>query len=203
MSYGISKKGNSYALAIVDIDASKTVFMAIALSFALRIGGTGNIDEARQLVMDEWTVLHQNGIVPQKPKRVGDDMDSKPQHVCQFPEDDSFCGHCGAELNDNGSCDNDHAPEAPYEAPKAFRTVIRLADMPRFLAANGNAVLSGIAKEELAEWHRSLAALSAVLHQMEHGEASDVFDIGVINPDTQHDLRWCRDEIKKVITALS
>lgn len=43
----------------------------------------------------------------------GDDMASKPQHVCQFPEDDDFCGHCGAELTEFGTCLNDHADEVP------------------------------------------------------------------------------------------
>jgi hypothetical protein len=69
MSLGIGKTTNAYARTIEDIDASKTVFMAIAVSFALRIGGTGNIDQARQLVMEEWVALHQNGIVPQKPRK--------------------------------------------------------------------------------------------------------------------------------------
>ena len=41
----------------------------------------------------------------------GDDMESKPKHVCQFPDDDDFCGHCGAELKDTGSCDTHHREE--------------------------------------------------------------------------------------------
>jgi len=68
MGYGVGKKDNPYSHAIVDIDGTKTVFMAIALSFALRIT-EGNIDAARQLVMNEWQALHDNGIVPQKPRK--------------------------------------------------------------------------------------------------------------------------------------
>lgn len=49
---------------------------------------------------------------------------------------------------------------------------------------------------------RLLAVLQAVLHQLEHGEASDVLDLGVVNPDTQRDLRWCRDEIKMTLKSL-
>lgn len=47
------------------------------------------------------------------------------------------------------------------------------------------------------------ASLTAVLHQMEQGEASDVFDIGIVNPDTQRDLRWCRDQLKEALAAIS
>jgi hypothetical protein len=65
MSLGTS---NAYELTVRDIDAPKKVFMAIAVSFALRIVG-GNIDAARQLVMDEWLALHENGIVPQRPRK--------------------------------------------------------------------------------------------------------------------------------------
>lgn len=87
--------------------------------------------------------------------------------------------------------------------PRAFRTVVRLADLPRFLAANGNTVLSAIAKEELAKWHDALTALDAVLFQLEQGEASDALELGVMMDGTQSDLRWCRQEIKEVITTLS
>ena len=69
MSYGRGKRDNPYAKTIHDIDAPKTVFMAIAISLALQLDGTGNIDAARQRVMDEWVALHANGIVPQKPRK--------------------------------------------------------------------------------------------------------------------------------------
>lgn len=66
MSLGTS---NPYEKTIRDIDAPKKVFMAIAVSLALQLDGTGNIDAARQRVMDEWFALHANGIVPQKPRK--------------------------------------------------------------------------------------------------------------------------------------
>lgn len=79
----------------------------------------------------------------------------------------------------------------------------RLADLPRFLSAGGNRTLAKIVTEELEKHATARASLTAVLFQMEHGEASDVFDIGVINPDAQRDLHWCRDEIKSVLKSLT
>jgi len=67
MSYGISKRDNAYAQRIADIEASKTVFMAIAYSFALRLTDD-NAEEAYRLVLAEWGTLHDNGIVPQQPR---------------------------------------------------------------------------------------------------------------------------------------
>lgn len=68
MSYGRSKRDNEYARELLDVDAPKTVFMAIAFAFALRL-----VDDdrrrARQLVEDEWRTLHENGIVPQRPRK--------------------------------------------------------------------------------------------------------------------------------------
>ena len=37
MSVGIGKTSNMYAAELYDLDAPKTVFMAIALSFAMRL----------------------------------------------------------------------------------------------------------------------------------------------------------------------
>lgn len=68
MSYGKSKKDNEYARRVCDIDASKTVWMAIAFSLAMRIR-EDNPDLAAQEVYDEWETLFANGIVPQKPRR--------------------------------------------------------------------------------------------------------------------------------------
>ena len=68
MSYGRSKSDNDYARQIVDIDAPKTVFMAIALSLALRLTDE-DFEKAARLVWDEWVILEQNGVVPQKPRR--------------------------------------------------------------------------------------------------------------------------------------
>lgn len=67
MSYGIGKKDNEYAREVCDIDAPKTVWMAIAFSFALRIAAGSGAD-AGKLCAGEWQLLHDNGIVPQKPR---------------------------------------------------------------------------------------------------------------------------------------
>lgn len=42
--------------------------------------------------------------------------------------------------------------------------------------------------------------LSAVLHQMQHGEASDLLNKGV--SDSYSDLRWCRDQIEAVLKSI-
>lgn len=102
----------------------------------------------------------------------GDDIATELEHNCVNGNNvEQWCGHCGAELNDNGSCDEPHdedeeEPEAP--TPGDLKSI-----------------------------------LTAVLHQMEHGEASDVFDIGIINEDTQRDLRWCRKWIKEAVKLVS
>lgn len=69
MSYGIGKKDNNYSRAVLDIDAPKTVWMAIAFSLALRLAGNGIARDAADLCFTEWMALHANGIVPQKPRR--------------------------------------------------------------------------------------------------------------------------------------
>jgi hypothetical protein len=46
----------------------KAVFAAIAYSFADRIIGSPDADLAA-IIKEEWAVLHDNGIVPQKPPR--------------------------------------------------------------------------------------------------------------------------------------
>ena len=66
MSYGQAKRDNEYARELHDIDAPKTVFMAIAFSFAMRLT-EDDYAKAHALVCDEWRLLWQNGIVPQKP----------------------------------------------------------------------------------------------------------------------------------------
>lgn len=71
MSYGINKKDNGYARLVADIDAPKTVWMALAVSFADKLTGqTGvGLEAVGDAIFKEWEVLHQNGIVPQKPRR--------------------------------------------------------------------------------------------------------------------------------------
>jgi hypothetical protein len=64
--------GNEYARVVTDIDAPKTVWIAIAVSLANRIDGTGAIERGGALkdaLMAEWQALYDNGIVPQKPRR--------------------------------------------------------------------------------------------------------------------------------------
>lgn len=60
-------KSNNYALTLGDLYARtpKAVFAAIAVS-ALTSGGD-YISEARARLLEEWKILHDNGIVPQKP----------------------------------------------------------------------------------------------------------------------------------------
>lgn len=42
----------------------------------------------------------------------GDEISVEGQHVCPGGQDDpQWCEYCGAELTDNGSCDNDHDEE--------------------------------------------------------------------------------------------
>jgi hypothetical protein len=70
MGYGIGKKDNLYAQLVRDIDAPKTVWMAIAVSLeAHRVGMDPlNQEDLVHGLMAEWHALHDNGIVPQKPK---------------------------------------------------------------------------------------------------------------------------------------
>lgn len=74
MALGITKVGNEYADAVMGIDAPKAVWMAIAVSFAIQNMGSidnPNCDNLRAYILNEWSILHDNGIVPQKPYRVG------------------------------------------------------------------------------------------------------------------------------------
>lgn len=58
---------NEYADALGDLldRAPKSVLAAIAVS-ALTSGGD-RLDEAAEEVLSEWAILHENGIVPQRP----------------------------------------------------------------------------------------------------------------------------------------
>lgn len=72
MSYGQTKKDNGYAREVLDIDATKTVWMALAFSLAARLdgdGGEGWEQRAAAICFAEWQALYDAGIVPQKPKR--------------------------------------------------------------------------------------------------------------------------------------
>jgi uncharacterized protein (DUF608 family) len=68
MSYGQAKRDSEYSRAVFEIEAPKTVWMAIAFSLAMLIENSDK-DAAVARVMAEWETLHANGIVPQKPRR--------------------------------------------------------------------------------------------------------------------------------------
>ena len=62
---------NEYEQALGDLfdKTPKAVFAAIAVS-ALTCGGD-HLDQARAEILKEWRILHENGIVAQKPPRGG------------------------------------------------------------------------------------------------------------------------------------
>lgn len=64
------KIGNEYAHALGKdyADTPKAVYAALALSLAMRLSAD-NLDAAKALLADEWRILHENGIVPQKPPK--------------------------------------------------------------------------------------------------------------------------------------
>ena len=66
----INYRGNEYARAIVDYERiPKAVFAAVAYALASRLiadGDSPTMIEAA--IIDEWQVLYDNGIVPQKPR---------------------------------------------------------------------------------------------------------------------------------------
>ena len=73
MSYGVGKRDNGYARLAVNVDAPKTVWMALAVSFAaMTVESAEDLLEDRvrlqRLLMEEWKTLYENGIVPQKPR---------------------------------------------------------------------------------------------------------------------------------------
>lgn len=65
---GVMKITNDYAQAAMDeMDASKTVWAALAYSLAMRLS-EDNESDALALLRDEWGTLHRAGIIPQRPK---------------------------------------------------------------------------------------------------------------------------------------
>lgn len=73
MGIGIGKTTNEYARMVNGCDASKTVWMAIAVSFADRLG-LAHIEDSLAMtkaMRAEWLALYDNGIVPQKPPKGG------------------------------------------------------------------------------------------------------------------------------------
>lgn len=61
------KIGNGYAEQLGDVYnvAPKAVLAAIAVSFAS--SGGDELEAARERVLREWWILHENGIVKQRP----------------------------------------------------------------------------------------------------------------------------------------
>jgi hypothetical protein len=70
---GLGKTTNEYANRIdSEIEASKAVWMAIAVSLANLAEGGGLLDMGQlptERLLAEWQALHDNGIVQQKPRR--------------------------------------------------------------------------------------------------------------------------------------
>lgn len=74
---GVFKMTNEYADVLgYDLYAKmpKAVLAAIAVSFAsLQVEGQGgeslDRDAIRAAMIEEWTILHSNGIIPQKPPK--------------------------------------------------------------------------------------------------------------------------------------
>lgn len=64
------KVKNNYVEALGRMYAAtpKAVFAAIAFSFANRLFLKSEGTEVADMLREEWRVLHENGIVPQKPK---------------------------------------------------------------------------------------------------------------------------------------
>lgn len=64
-------KSNNYAGALVLFPlVPKAVYAAIAYAFIVRtLGGAPGPIEVEETLMREWTTLHENGIVPQKPPK--------------------------------------------------------------------------------------------------------------------------------------
>lgn len=64
------KTSNEYARSLVAYDRiPKAVLAAVAYSFASRIIEDSDSPTMIELaILDEWDVLHQNGIVPQGPR---------------------------------------------------------------------------------------------------------------------------------------
>ena len=63
------KLSNDYARATGEFywSTPKAVWAALAVSFALRLN-EGDLTKAVAELSEEWSILHRNGIVPQKPE---------------------------------------------------------------------------------------------------------------------------------------
>lgn len=59
------KTTNAYVGALPDIydKIPKAVLAAVAVSFAIRLDGEGNVKAVQQMIVDEWLALHEAGIL--------------------------------------------------------------------------------------------------------------------------------------------
>jgi len=67
----MSKRRNEYISALGNFYARtpKAVFAAIAFSYANRLFAKSEGTEVVDCLAEEWRVLHENGIVPQKARK--------------------------------------------------------------------------------------------------------------------------------------
>lgn len=65
------KTMNEYARALGAVyeDTPKAVFAAVAFSYAARLTGDTSEAAAVREFLHEWRILHENGIVPQEPRK--------------------------------------------------------------------------------------------------------------------------------------
>lgn len=77
---GITKATNGYQRAFGALydEIPKSVFAAVALSFAYISIEEKGFDEAARRVIEEWRTLFENGIVPQKPPK--GPTNGRPRH---------------------------------------------------------------------------------------------------------------------------
>lgn len=71
----LNKISNEYADAFGRLytNTPKSVFAALAYSYISRCAGPDGETDSRELIVQEflreWAILHENGIVPQKPPK--------------------------------------------------------------------------------------------------------------------------------------
>jgi len=65
-----NKTSNEYAELITNYEQiPKAVLAAIAVSFIVNRSGSVNAEDTTVALMEEWALLHTQGIVPQKPTK--------------------------------------------------------------------------------------------------------------------------------------
>ena len=51
----------------------KAVIAAVAIALAIQITGNDSLFEGKRIITNEWRILHEAGIVPQKPPKNNND----------------------------------------------------------------------------------------------------------------------------------